>query len=63
MKYAIVENKNIINVIEANEDFINNYYPNAILLDDDSQVSIGWTYDGKAFKNTIVMVADETETI
>lgn len=60
MRYAIVENKNIINVIEADQTFIDEHYPNAVLLDDDSPVSIGWTYDGKAFKNTIVMVADDT---
>ena len=47
MRYAIIENKQVINVIVADQDFVDANCPNAIECDD--VVSVGWSYDKKKF--------------
>ena len=46
-KFAIIENKEVINVIVANQDFIDANYPDAIECDE--TIGIGWSYDKKKF--------------
>lgn len=49
-KYAIIENEIVINIIEADEDFINENNLEAILENDKTGVAhIGGKYDGKKF--------------
>jgi len=47
MRYAIIENKEVVNVIVADQDFVDANFPNAIECDD--VVSVGWSYDKKKF--------------
>jgi hypothetical protein len=47
MRYAIVENKKVINVIVADEEFVDANCPDAIQCDD--LVSVGWAYDKNKF--------------
>jgi hypothetical protein len=47
MRYAIIENKEVVNVIVADQEFIDAHYPDAIECDD--FVSVGWRYDKKKF--------------
>jgi len=48
MKFAIVENKIVINTIEATQSFVDEHYPNAINIDE-IIAGIGWTYDKGKF--------------
>lgn len=47
MRYAIIDNKVITNIIVANQDFIDANYPDAIECSDD--VNIGHIYDKNKF--------------
>lgn len=47
MRYAIIENKQVVNVIVADQDFIDANCPDAIECDD--VVSVGWSYNNKKF--------------
>lgn len=47
MRYAIVENKIVVRTIIADQDFIDEFYPDAIECDD--EVNIGHVYDKKKF--------------
>lgn len=46
-KYAIIENGAVINTIVAEEDFIANHFPSALLCED--EVCPGWAHDGENF--------------
>ena len=46
-RFAIIENDEVVNVIVADQVFIKEQKINAILCD--SEVSVGWKYDGKKF--------------
>ena len=56
-KYAIIENGIIQNVIIADEDFIANNYPNAIIAPD--FVGVGDKYENEKF--TKVEIIDSSE--
>jgi hypothetical protein len=60
MRYAIIENKEVVNVIVADQEFIDAHYPNAIECDD--LVSVGWNYDKKKFiaPKPNIAIIDET---
>ena len=55
MRYAIIEEGKVVNTLIAEQDFINEYYPNAVVADD--SVNIGWLYEaGKFVKPADVIV-------
>lgn len=60
MRYAIIENETIVNVIEADEDFVARY--ELAVLDENNEASVGGKYiDGKFLSAPfIVTVDDET---
>lgn len=49
MRYAIVENGIVVNVIVAEQDFINDHYPDAILLSDEDRAGLNYTYENGKF--------------
>lgn len=51
MNWAIVENNIITNIIIAKKSFIDEFYPNAINVDE-VQCSIGWEYKNNIFIST-----------
>lgn len=61
-RYAIVENGTIINVIAADEDFIADNFPNAILCP--NQYGVGDSYVNKKFVSKAGPTKiDESETL
>lgn len=62
MRYAIVNEKFVENVIVADQDFIELHYPEAIECPE--IVGVGWTYElGQFIAPPFVEPDDETETI
>ena len=53
MKFAIIKNNIVENIIKADQKFILDFYPDAINVDQIS-CGIGWSYDGKTFTEPIV---------
>lgn len=49
MRYAIIENNKVINVIEATPQVKDQLFPAAILLADNSPVGVNWGYSGGNF--------------
>jgi len=63
MRYAIVKDGLVDNIIVAEQDFVNNNYPDAILLSDDDFVNLGYTYsEGKFIKPEPRVVEEVTES-
>ena len=60
MRYAIIENKKVVNVIVADQDFIDENCPDAIECDDG--VNIGHIYEKNKFvaPEPIILLLDET---
>jgi hypothetical protein len=54
MKFAIVENDFVKNIIVADQSFVDAHYPGSINVDD-IQCGMGWSYDGKNFIAPIVL--------
>lgn len=60
MRYAIIENDIVINIIVANQEFVDQYYPAAINVDG-VDCGIGWSYiDGEYIAP---IVEDDSETL
>lgn len=59
MKYAIVENDKVVNIIEAEPDFIKSQGLNGVAYTD--QASIGATYKNGIFTSNDVIMEDVTE--
>lgn len=50
MEFAIIEAGTVINVIVADQEFIDTWYPGAVRVDQlDPKPGVGWTYDGTTF--------------
>lgn len=64
MKFAIVVNDLVKNIIVADQDFVDAHYPNAINVDE-IRCGIGWLYDGQTFAPVVedVIEEDDTETL
>ena len=45
MRYAVIENEIVTNIIIADPGFM----PNMVLIEDDSPVEIGWLYQNGEF--------------
>lgn len=58
-RYAEIEDKQIINVIVADEQFINEHKPNAIECPD--WIGVGDKYEDGEFSRVTVAVVDELE--
>lgn len=59
MRYAIVENGVVVNVIVAEQDFIDEHYPDAIALSDEDVVGPRYLYDkGKFSEPESIIPAD-----
>jgi hypothetical protein len=61
MKYAIIKDNKVINIIVADEQFIAEHYADAIELDETA--GIGWTYIDGVFIAPEPLIVDETEVI
>ena len=59
MRYAIIENNIVVNIIVANQDFIDANYPSAVACND--SVNIGWIWDGTNFIVPAPIVIEVTE--
>lgn len=59
MKYAIIKNNVVVNVIVAEQDFIDEHYPDAILLDNESNAGIGYIYENNKFIEPEIIEAEE----
>jgi hypothetical protein len=46
-RYAIIENQLVVNVIVAEQEFIDAHYPDAVLTND--AVCVGWNYVDNQF--------------
>lgn len=44
-KYAIIKNNVVENTIEAEQAFIDAYYPDAVLLNENDVAGPGWTFE------------------
>ena len=53
MRYAIIENNVVTNVIVSEQDFIDVHYPNAVLLKDEDKVGPYYIYDNGTFSEPI----------
>lgn len=62
-RYAIVQDNVIVNIIVADENFITEFYPDAILCQANVGVGDGYA-DGQFFSNsnTITEIVDDLET-
>jgi hypothetical protein len=59
MRYAILENDQVVNIIEADLEFIESHDLNAVELND--SIGIGWSYvDGSFIAPASIQVTDET---
>lgn len=56
-RYAIIENNTIVNVINADEQFISEHYPEAILCADNVGVGDGYI-DGQFISNSLAEVIE-----
>jgi hypothetical protein len=64
MKFAIISNNTVRNIIAADQDFVDAHYPDAINVDE-IRCGIGWLYDGEAFAPIPepVIEEDDSETL
>lgn len=60
-RFAIVENSIVINVFCADENFVNQFYPNAINVDD--SVCVGDSYENGKFFRPIIVDNNNAETL
>jgi hypothetical protein len=58
-KYAIINNNVVENIIEAEQDFIDAHYPNAVLLQDNEVAGPGWTVENGEYKAPNLTVSSE----
>lgn len=58
-KWAIIENNVVVNTIEADEDFVTQHYPNAILVDG-IRADINYTYENGTFIEPAPNIVEET---
>lgn len=62
MRFAIIENQEVVNTIVAEQDFIDQHFPGAIDITNNPSVSISWGYvDGQFIDTSISAAAEETE--
>jgi len=58
MIFAIIENGLVVNLIVADQDFVDKVYPGSVDVTDlDPRPEIGWIYEKKKFKEPVI---DET---
>lgn len=61
--YVIVKNNQVENIIEAEQDFIDQHYPDAVLLKEGEVASIYWEVkDGKYIQSAEELVPPVEET-
>ena len=60
MKYAILRNNIVENIIVADQDFINKYYFDAINVDN-VECGIKWVYDGTIFTKPVIVEPEIAE--
>lgn len=58
MKFAIIENDVVVNVIAADQDFVDKHYPDAINVDD-VFCGIGWSYIDGEFIAPVIEIIEE----
>ena len=61
MKYAIIENQMVTNVIEASPEFVAEHYPSAVELD--KNAGIGWGYVKDKFVAPKPVIVDDETTV
>lgn len=61
MRFAIIENQEVVNTIVAEQDFIDQHFPGAIDITNNSSVSISWGYVDGQFIDTSITTSEKTE--
>ncbi len=61
MRYAIIENEIIVNVIEADKDFVARY--ELAVLDENNEASVGGKYIDGEFSPAPFIVTEDAETL
>jgi hypothetical protein len=60
MRFAIIENQEVVNTIVAEQDFIDQHFPGAIDITNNPSVSISWGYvDGQFIDTSISTQLEE----
>lgn len=60
MIFAIIEEQEVVNTIVAEQDFIDQHFPDAVDITDNPTVSTGWSYvDGQFIDTSISAPAEE----
>jgi len=62
MRFAIIENQEVVNTIVAEQDFIDQHFPGAVDITNNPSVSISWGYVGGQFIDTSISVSEEEPT-
>ena len=61
-KYAIIKNNIVENTIEADQEFIDAHYPDAVLLNEGDVAGPGWTFENGIYKSPDTTVLTEEST-
>lgn len=62
MRFAIIENQEVVNTIVAEQNFIDQHFPSAIDITNNLSISIGWKYvDGQFIDTSLILSPEETE--
>lgn len=60
MIFAIIEGQEVVNTIVAEQDFIDQHFPDAVDITNNPGVSVGWGYvDGQFIDTSITMPIEE----
>lgn len=61
MRFAIIENQEVVNTIVADQDFIDQHFPGAVDITNNPSVSISWGYVDGQFIDTSISVSSIEE--
>lgn len=62
MRFAIIENQEVVNTIVAEQDFIDQHFPDAVDITNNLSVSISWKYIDGQFIDTSISAPVEEPT-
>lgn len=61
-KYAIIKNNVVENVIEADQEFVDAHYPDAVLLNEGDVAGPGWTFENGIYTSPDMTFVPEEPT-
>jgi hypothetical protein len=62
MRFAIIENQEVVNTIVAEQDFIDQHFPGAVDITNNLAVSISWKYVDGQFIDTSLSTSEQEST-